>query len=210
LGPIVPRTRIVASLHPFHFFAAFTVTLAGCSSDPTGSDIGDVESIAVTPSSATVSVGANLTLNAEIRDAAGDLIAGRRVTWSSEDEALATVSSSGVVTARKVGTVMIAASSLGKNAFSEVTVNPTPVSFVRLSHNNRAMLVGETFLLTAEALDAGGRVLPGRPFTWTTSNPSVATVTDDGRVTALAPGGAVVTLFPSEPEVAPEESADSP
>jgi uncharacterized protein YjdB len=167
--------------------------VVGCSSDAAGPGDGDVESIAITPSSATVAVGANLTLNAEVRDGVGQLIAGRPVTWSSEDETIATVSPSGVVTGRKVGVVMIAASTVGKDAFSEVTVNPTPVSFIRLSHNNRSMRVGETFQLTAEALDAGGRVLSGRPIIWITSNASVATVTGDGLVTAVAPGGAVIT-----------------
>ena len=173
--------------------AVFAAALAGCSSDAAGPGDSDVESIVITPSTATVSVGASLTLNAEVRDDGGQLIAGRPVTWSSEDETIATVSPSGVVTGRKVGVVMIAASTVGKNAFSEVTVNPTPVSFIRLSQNNRSMRVGETFQITAEALDAGGRVLSGRPITWMTSNASVATVTVEGLVTAVAPGGAVIT-----------------
>ena len=192
MGPFVPWTRGSAFLQAMCWATALSVA-TGCSSDSTSPDDGEVESIAVTPSSATVAVGANLTLSAEVRDGAGQLMAGRRVTWSSEDDAIATVSASGVVTGRTIGTVMIAASTVGKNAFSEVTVNPTPVSFVRLSHNNHAMRVGETFLLVAEALDGGGRVLSGRPFTWTTSNASVATVTNDGLVTAVSTGGAVIT-----------------
>ena len=144
MGPYVPWTRGSAFLQAMCWATALSVA-TGCSSDSTSPDDGEVESIAVTPSSATVAVGANLTLSAEVRDGAGQLMAGRRVTWSSEDDAIATVSASGVVTGRTIGTVMIAASTVGKNAFSEVTVNPTPVSFVRLSHNNHAMRVGETF-----------------------------------------------------------------
>ena len=184
--------RVFASMRIF-WCAALAAGAAACSSDAAGPDSGGVESIAVSPSNATVAVGASLTLSAEVRDAAGQLISGRRVTWSSEDETIAQVSSSGIVTGRKVGTVMIAASAVGKNAFSLVTVNPTPVSFIRLSLNNRAMRVGETFQLTAEALDAGGRVLTGRPITWVSSNVDVATVTNDGLITAISPGGAVIT-----------------
>jgi uncharacterized protein YjdB len=128
-----------------------------------------------------------------VRDARGEVIPGRSVMWSSEDASIADVSSSGVVTGRRVGRVMVAASALGKDAFSIVTVNPTPVSSVRLSHANQPLRVGEVLQLSADALDAGGRVLTGRPITWSSSSVDVASVTGDGLVTAVAPGGAVIT-----------------
>jgi uncharacterized protein YjdB len=145
------------------------------------------------PSTATVAVGANLSLSAAVLDASGNVIAGQRVSWASENTSIAEVSQTGVVIGRNVGTVLIAASARGKDAFARVTVNPTPVSTVRLSITHRAMLVGQTFQLAAEALDAGGNVLSGRPITWSTSAPTVATVTENGLISALSPGGAIIT-----------------
>ena len=75
-----------------------------------------------------------------------------------------------MVTGRKVGSVLIAASSWGKDAFARVTVNPTPVTIVRLSSSHRSMFVGEVVQLSAEALDNEGKVLTNRPITWTTSD----------------------------------------
>lgn len=175
------------------WLVALLVVLVGCSSEAAGPDAGAVQSIAITPSSATVALGANLTLSAEVRDGGGVLISGRRVTWSSENPTIADVSSSGVVTGHKLGTVMIAASSLGKDAFAIVTVNPTPVNSVRLSNANRTMRVGDVFQLSAEPLDAVGQVLAGRQITWATSAAEVATVTSEGLVTAVAQGGAIIT-----------------
>lgn len=186
----ISRTRAYASVVRLCVVGAI---LAGCSNDAVGPGAGSVETIVVTPSTATVSVGASLTLNAQVLDADGTVLTGQRVSWSSEDPAIAEVSQSGVVSGRKLGTVLIAASARGKDAFASVTVNPTPVASVRLSSTHRSMLVGEVAQLTAEALDAGGHVLSGRPITWTTSDASIATVTAGGLVTAVAVGGAIIT-----------------
>ena len=186
----VSRTRTDAS-----WFAVLVVgaILAACSNDATGPGANSVESVVVAPPTATVAVGASLTLTAEVRDANGTLLTSQRVSWASEDPSVAEVSQSGVVTGRTIGTVLIAASARGKDAFARVTVNPTPVNSLRLSSTHLAMRVGEVAQLSAEPLDAGGRVLSGRPITWTTSDPSIATVTEGGLVTAVSIGGAIIT-----------------
>lgn len=47
---------------------------------------------------------------------------------------------------------------------------------------------GDTLQLAAAVVDGKGTVVPGRPITWSNSNPTVATVDDSGRVVALTPG----------------------
>jgi uncharacterized protein YjdB len=154
---------------------------------------GSVETVLIAPPTATVSVGASLTLSAEVRDGDGSLLTGQRVSWSSENPTVAEVSQSGVVTGRKVGSVLIAASSWGKDAFARVTVNPTPVVVVRLSSTHESMQVGEHALLTADPLDGDGNVLANRPVAWSSSDPTVATTTQGGLVTAVGVGGAIIT-----------------
>ena len=156
----------------------------------------------ITPSTATVAVGANVTLTAEVLDAAGKTLTGVKVVWASADPSIATVSSSGVVTGVATGVVHIAASAVGKNAIAEVTVNPTPVASVRLTPPNQNLLVGQTVQLGAETLDADGNVLTGRPVEFTSSNAAVATVSNTGLVTALVPGSAIITAA-SEGKSAP-------
>jgi uncharacterized protein YjdB len=172
--------------------AALTALAFACAPEAAGPG-GSVETVLIAPSTATVSVGASLTLSAEVRNEGGALMAGQRVSWSTEDATVADVSQSGVVTGRKVGTVLIAASAWGKDAFARVTVNPTPVATVRLSTTHRSMFVGELAQLTADPLDADGRVLANRPVEWSTSDPAIATVTQGGLVTALGVGGAIIT-----------------
>ncbi|HUQ80387.1 MAG TPA: Ig-like domain-containing protein [Gemmatimonadaceae bacterium] len=175
------------------WIVALTAATLSCKSDSLDPVGGAVASVVIAPTTATVAVGASAPLRAEALDAGGKALAGRRMVWASSNRAIATVSNDGVVTGVAIGTVQIAASTEGKSAVAAVTVNPTPVASVRLTPTSRDLLVGQTVPLSAQALDASGNVLDGRPVTFTTSNATVASVSASGVVTALAPGSAIIT-----------------
>jgi hypothetical protein len=65
-------------------------------------------------------------LSAVARDANGNVLTGRTITWSSGNSSVATVSSSGLVSALVAGTVTITASCGGATGTANVTVNPPP------------------------------------------------------------------------------------
>ena len=67
---------------------------------------------------------------------------------------------------------------------TSVTVSPAMV---------RLTAVGQTAQLTARVVDQNGRVMPGAPVAWASSDASTATVDDAGLVTAEANGTASVT-----------------
>src|SRR5262245_60546423 len=56
-----------------------------------------------------------------------------------------------------------------------------------------AVLVGSTVQLSATALNTTGGTISGAAFTWGTSDPSLATVSSSGLVTALAIGEVTIT-----------------
>ena len=177
-------------------WAASIVAATSCKNDSLEPDGGSVASVVITPPTATVAVGANVSLTAEALDASGKALPGVKIVWATADAKIATVSGSGgagAVTGVASGLVHIAASAVGKSAIAEITVVPTPVATVRLSPGNRDLLVGQTAQLSAQTLDAQGNVLTGRPVTFSTSNATVATVSNAGLVTALAPGSAIIT-----------------
>ena len=173
--------------------AAVAVVGIACGKDGLEPSDGAVATVEVAPPTATVVLGATVTLTASALDAAGNELTGRKVAWASADSNFATVSPDGVVTGRWVGTVPIAASIEGKAAIAQVQVIPVPVVAVRLSPMSRDLTVGETAQLTAEPLDAQGAVLSGRSVAWSSSRPNVASVSAGGVVTALSAGSAVIT-----------------
>ena len=70
---------------------------------------------------------------------------------------------------------------------------PAPVASVTLSLDSLRVLVQEQRSLTATTRDARGGTLSGRPLTWTSSNPAVATVDAAGTVRAVSLGRTVVS-----------------
>jgi hypothetical protein len=86
-----------------------------------------VASVTVTPATALILVGATVQLVATPKDSAGNVLSGRSITWASSAPALATVSSTGLVTGVSAGAVTITATSEGKSGTSAITIN-TPSS----------------------------------------------------------------------------------
>jgi uncharacterized protein YjdB len=154
-----------------------------------------VASVSVTPSTAEVQVGGTVQLTATPRDALGNPLAGRTVTWESSNPAVATVDANGRVTAVAPGTATIRATSEGRTGTSTITVTappPAPVASVTVTPPTAEVQVGGAVQLTATPRDAAGNPLTGRTVTWESSNPGVATVDANGRVTAVAPGTATI------------------
>ena len=152
-----------------------------------------VASVAVTPSSATLIAGATTQLTATPRDAQGNPLTGRTVTWTSSLESVATVSTAGLVFAVTPGSAQIRATSEGITGEATVTATPGPVAVVSVTPPTLAMLVGATAPLSATARDARGNLVTGRPITWTSSALAVASVSAGGVVSALAVGTTTMT-----------------
>jgi uncharacterized protein YjdB len=173
--------------------AAAAVAGIACGNDALEPSNGAVATVEVAPPTASVAIGATVSLTASALDASGAVLAGRKVVWAVADSNVATVSPTGVVTGRRVGMVPVAASVEGKSAVAQIQVLPVPVVAVRVSPSSRDLTVGETAQLKAEPLDAQGNVLSGRSVVWSSGRPNVATVSATGAVTALSPGNAIIT-----------------
>lgn len=152
-----------------------------------------VASVTIAPDSTLLEVGATRTLVATLRDAQGDTLGGRAVTWSSSATTVATVVD-GLVTAVAPGTAIVGATSEGRTGTATVVAIAVPVASVALDRDTATLFVGTTVLLRATPRAANGTALDDRPVTWSTGNPAVAGVAA-GLVSAVAPGTAVITAM---------------
>jgi trimeric autotransporter adhesin len=174
-------------------FAAVTI-LASWSCGSTQPDAtAPVADIVVSPAAPTVAVNAQLPLQAQVRNATGELVPDASVTWTVENGDIASVSPAGVVTGLALGSTQVAASARGKSGIATVTVTRTQVSSVVVLPSTATATIGSKTQLTATTYDAGLNVLTGRGIAWTTSNADVATVDANGLVTAKASGTATIT-----------------
>ncbi|MGB7588723.1 MAG: Ig-like domain-containing protein, partial [Solirubrobacterales bacterium] len=154
-----------------------------------------VASVGVSPGPVSVTVGQTVQLTATPRDAGGNALTGRVVTWGSSNTGIATVNGSGLVTGVAAGSATITATSEGKSGTAAITVTLTaaPVASVSVTPASASVTAGQTVQLTATPRDAGGNVLVGRVVTWGSSNTGLATVNGGGLVTGVAAGSATIT-----------------
>src|SRR5437870_123448 len=152
-----------------------------------------VNSVTVSPPSASVPQGQTVQLTATPRDANGNPLTGRVVAWSSNNTSVASVNASGLVTSGAVGSATITATSEGKSGTSSITVTAVPVATVTVSPAPASVVAGQTVQLIATPKDANGNPLTGRTITWSSDNTSVATVNGSGLVSGVVAGSATIT-----------------
>ena len=119
----------------------------------------------------------------------------KTVTWKSDNEGVAIVDNNGNVTAKAAGTATITATVDGKSASCKVTVNgqttTVPVQSVGLNTNKVELSVGEENKLVATVTPEAAT---NKEVTWSSNNPEVATVDQNGKVVAQKPGNATITV----------------
>ena len=133
---------------------------------------------AVVPDTTVILTGSQVQLTVAALDTNGSPLAGRPVIWTTNDPAVASVSSTGLVTALAEGEAHIHASVDFANADAVVFVTQTltSVSSLVLTPESATIPVTGRVQLVATLLDSAGNILRFRPVTWSTSDAMIATV----------------------------------
>ena len=133
-------------------------------------------------------------LTATVENPVGkDLPNKQHTYWTSTRPDLASVDSSGLVTAIDTGRALVIAVHKKSADTVRVHVVPIPVAKVIVTPPSLALEVGEPATLAAATLDSLDRPLTGRIVAWASSAPDVATVSSTGEVSGVAPGTATVS-----------------
>lgn len=142
--------------------------------------------VTLSKTSATLGVSKTLTLKATLPSGT----ASNTLTYKSSNTSVATVSSTGKITAKKAGTATITVTTFnGKKATCKVTVKNLPTS-VKLNKTYANMKKGGTLTLKATVSPSSNVI---NTVTWISSNTKVATV-KNGKVTAKAKGTVTITV----------------
>lgn len=147
----------------------------------------DTQSVEVTAEQTTLEVGEETQLTATLTpsDATG------AVTYASDNTAVATVDETGKVTAVSAGTAVITATSGGKSGSVTITVNAAvvPATGITLSADKTTVTAGKDVQLTATVTPEGST----DAVTYESSDTTVATVDENGKVTTLKAGTVTIT-----------------
>ena len=115
------------------------------------------------------------------------------IAWTSSDEAVATVDAEGVVSAVGKGSCTIRAEAEGISAKTDVTVTVAPTG-ITLAQSSGILTVGGSTALTVYTVPEEAEAADPAQLTYTSSNESVAAVSEDGTITAKSAGSAVITV----------------
>ncbi len=113
----------------------------------------------------------------------------KTVTWKSSNTKVATVSSTGKVTAKGKGTAKITATVGDKTATCKVSVGSNSATSIKLNKTKSTLTVGKTLSLK-------GTIKPSnapKAIIWSSSNKNIASVSTSGKVKALKPGKVTIT-----------------
>ncbi len=164
------------------------LVLAACSSGPS------VSSVTVSPSLADLTVGGSVQLSASVKGSSGT---SKVVTWTSDNDSVASVDDIGNVTGKGTGTAIITAtSSADKTKKGKATINVAS-SITAVTTSPTSVLLSTSGTTTAQlsaTVEGTGTFSPD--VTWASDsdpNDPVATVDNTGLVTAKKVGTATIT-----------------
>lgn len=144
-----------------------------------------MQTLAISPAEVSLNVNESISFQSLIEPAN---TSNKSLDWSSSDDSKVIVSSSGKILAIKPGTVFISAKSRdGSNLSADaiVTVKGSNVQTIQLSQNELTMYDTETCLISASV---GPDDAENKTLFWSSSNESVATVSQNGEITAHSLG----------------------
>lgn len=150
-----------------------------------------VTGVSLNKTSATVNCGSTLQLTATVTPSNAT---NKNVNWKSSNTNVATVNSSGLVTAKTPGQCTItatAADGSGKSASCTVTVKPVLITDITLNQTESELFLGEKLQLTATISPSNAT---NKTLTWISSNDHVATVNESGMVSSVASGQCIITV----------------
>lgn len=149
------------------------------------------DAIQLSPNSATIAKGENLQLNVVLTP---DNVSNKTVNWTSTNTNVATVDASGLVRAISEGkTQIIATTTDGSNlsAICEVTVEDQFISVTKIEINPTSERIekGNSVMLNAVITPEDASL---KTVSWSSTNPGVAAVSQNGEVIAVSEGDAIV------------------
>ena len=148
-----------------------------------------VTGLSISKSSLRIEVGDKVKLTATIKPSDAT---NQTVSWKSSASSVASVSSSGTVTAKKLGTATITVSTADGNFKKTCKVEVVKkVTSVELDKSSATLYLGNTLTLKATVSPSGAT---NSAVTFTSDNKNVLTVSSKGVVTPVAPGTATVTV----------------
>ncbi len=172
------------------FVATSLVSVAGCRDLIVRTR--KAESISIAPANFEVPVNGSVRVVGTAFDKDGNTIGNRTIRFSSSNSTIATITADGLVIGVSPGSTIIAGEVDDARGETTVTVVPEVPSSILVTPSPVTLRRNNVRQFTAVPRNASGTAITGLTITWQSSNSSIASVTQSGQVTAVAPGNVVI------------------
>ena len=152
-----------------------------------------VASIVIAPTAVALFVGGAFQFTDTTKDATGKVLVGRVVSWASSDSNVASVDQAGLVLGKRLGSATITVSSGSVRAAATVTVSRVPVAKIVIAPSHPTVVVGQETQLSATPQDSAGNALTGVAITWSSADPTTATIDQTGTASGKKAGAVTIT-----------------
>lgn len=174
---------------------ALAAAAMSCGGDSTGPAAPKrVATIIVPQQLDSIELGATVTITPQFLARDGSTVTGAQASWTSEDPTIATVTASGAVTGKQLGStgIIVAVDSISQRI--AVVVRPVAVTKITVPASSVQLAERDSITLSPPTLTDRNGATVTRPITYSTDAPNIAGVTGNGVVHGYAPGTATITL----------------
>jgi VCBS repeat protein/Big-like domain-containing protein len=172
---------------------ALSILSVSCGGGSKSTPTVTLQSISVTPANGTVAAGLTqqYTATGSYSDGSMKPVAG--VTWSTSDSTVATISSAGLLTSLKPGSVNVTATSGAVSGKTGLTVGTATLVSISVAPMSAIIPPTQTqqFTATGNYTDGSTMDLTGS-VGWTSSTPTIASVSSSGLAMGIAPGSTMI------------------
>ena len=174
-------------------------SIAACNKKEDPDNIVPVESVTIAPEQITLTVGQTHQLEVTVLP---ENATDQTVKWRTSDASIVSIDN-GEITANAAGTASITAEVGGKEATCTVNVaeKVIPVTSVSIEPKQLEMIPGQTTAITVTLLPENAT---DKTVVWSSSEETVATVSDTGLVQAVAEGTTTISATSLDGEVSGE------
>lgn len=176
--------------------AIITATINGKSSTSkvtVSDDYIAVESIKINQDKLTIAIGEKHKLTTSITPTKAT---NKNVAWKTSDANIVTVDKNGNITAKKVGSAIITAAAGKYSSTCKITVLDE-IALKKITLNKTSITIKEKASETLNVIYSPTNATD-KKVTWKSSNTSIVTVNQEGKITALKPGTATITAISND------------
>ena len=176
--------------------AAISILAVACDKEtpaPTPNETITVESVTITPSTYELLIGESIQLEGSVLPEGVNYTA----EWLSTNSDVVTVDNNGLATGVASGTAIIMLKAGEKTGSATINVVGVAVESITLEKHELELTEGEQYTLRATVLPDNA---DNKSITWSSSDPTIATVSGSGQISALRAGEVTITAKAGQKE----------